>query len=60
MSIVAFRPGNSNAPDADTTRQAYSFDMTQPDVRGLVLIDACVPMALAVEFLRLISEYTTS
>jgi hypothetical protein len=34
-------------------RPAFSFDMTQPDPRGFMLIDACVPEALAQDFLAL-------
>lgn len=41
----------------DAPRNAYSFDITQPDARGLVLIDACVPLALAIEFMRLVALY---
>jgi hypothetical protein len=34
-------------------RPAFSFDMVQPDPRGPVLIDACVPEQMAREFLAL-------
>jgi hypothetical protein len=38
-------------------RPKFSFDMTQPDPRGFVLIDACVPMSFAVEFMNLLTAY---
>jgi hypothetical protein len=44
-------------PAAVEPRPAFSFDMTQPDRKGLVLIDACVPLALAVEFMNLVTAF---
>ncbi len=38
-------------------RQPYSFDMSQPDPRGMVLIDACIPAAMALAFFNLLQEY---
>lgn len=38
-------------------RPKFSFDMSQPDPRGFVLIDACVPFELAVEFMNLVNLY---
>lgn len=55
MNVVQLRPA---VPEGDriTDRTPYSFDMTQPDQRGMVLIDACVPMSIALEFLQLLSK----
>lgn len=39
------------------SRQPYSFDMTQTDPRGMVLIDACVPYAMATAFLQLLIAF---
>ncbi|SFI39872.1 hypothetical protein [Bradyrhizobium sp. Gha] len=38
-------------------RAPFSFDMIQPGGGDLVLIDACVPMALAVRFAELMAEF---
>ena len=38
-------------------QQPYSFDMTQTDQRGMVLIDACVPAAMATAFLQLLIAF---
>jgi hypothetical protein len=35
-------------------RLPYSFDMFQTKAGGMVLLDACVPVAMATEFLRLL------
>lgn len=55
MNVVQLRPA---VPDGEsiTPRNPYSFDMTQPDQRGMVLIDACVPMSVALQFLELLSK----
>jgi hypothetical protein len=55
MNVVQLRPA---VPDSEptTARNPYSFDMTQPDQRGMVLIDACVPMSVAIQFLELLSK----
>lgn len=55
MNVVQLRPA---IPEGEpiTARNAYSFDMTQPDQRGMVLIDACVPMSVALQFLELLSK----
>lgn len=42
---------------AVTPRQQFHCDITQPDPNGFVLIDACVPMSLAVEFMNLLTAY---
>ncbi len=44
-------------PNATEPRRAFSFDMTQTAARGMVLLDACVPAAMATEFLRLLIEF---
>jgi hypothetical protein len=46
-----------DVPDAIEARPAFSFDMLQTEEKGFVLIDACVPMALAVEFMDLLTRY---
>jgi hypothetical protein len=48
---------SDDMPEAIEARSAFSFDMVQADQTGLVLIDACVPMELAVEFMDLIARY---
>lgn len=59
MNVVKLRPAIPEEDlDGETNpREKYSFDMTQPDPRGFVLIDACVPMAMAVEFMNLLTAY---
>jgi hypothetical protein len=44
-------------PDAIEPRAAFSFDMSQPTPGGLVLLDACVPLELALEFMNLVNNY---
>lgn len=56
MLNVHYLPAVPESADI-TPRPKFSFDMTQPDPRGFVLIDACVPMALAVEFMNLLTAY---
>jgi hypothetical protein len=53
-TIIAF-PSSK----ADVTSQAVgaSFDITAPDARGFVLVDACVSMTLAIEFMNLVTLY---
>jgi hypothetical protein len=64
-NVIPFQP---NAPTQTASlaedcfepveaRPAFSFDMTQPDSKGLVLLDACVPMALAIEFMKLVTAF---
>ena len=48
---------SDDMPDAIEPRAAFSFDMVQADQNGFVLIDACVPMELAVEFMSLIARH---
>lgn len=57
MNVVQMRPAVPEEVDGENLRTKYSFDITQPDARGFVLIDACVPMALAVEFMNLLTAY---
>lgn len=38
-------------------RQPYSFDMTQTDQRGMVLVDACVPAQMATAFLQMLIAF---
>jgi hypothetical protein len=61
MSNVVSFPFATQTPIADhevpESRKAFSFDMTQPDGAGLVSIDACVPMALAVAFMELLGQF---
>ncbi len=45
----AFRSANVNTNSELTSRQEFDFDMSQLDPAGLVLINACVPDALARE-----------
>jgi hypothetical protein len=45
---------HANEPE----RLLYSFDMTQRG--GMVLLDACVPAALATEFMRLLVAFQNS
>jgi hypothetical protein len=40
------------ASPIEPARLPYSFDMSQGEPGGMVLIDACVPGAMATEFLR--------
>ncbi|MEY9506927.1 hypothetical protein ABIE87_006485 [Bradyrhizobium diazoefficiens] len=56
MNVVQLRPA---VPEDEgiTPRNPYSFEVTQPDQRGMVLIDACVPMSVALEFLQLLSKH---
>ena len=48
--------GSDDMPDAIEPR-SFSFDMAQAKVGGMVLIDACVPAALATEFMRLLVSF---
>ena len=41
-------------------RLPFSFDMTQPDANGNVLIDACVPLQIAIELMNLLALYGTT
>lgn len=44
-------PVGNGVPAYD--RAKFSFDMVQSEMRGLVLIDACLPQQLAQDFLAL-------
>jgi hypothetical protein len=50
-TIVVFPPVNSPVPISRPG--GFSLDITVPDARGFVLLDACVSLRLAVEFLML-------
>lgn len=56
QNVLTFRPA---VPECEgiTPRPKYSFDISQPDPRGFVLLDACVPMTLALDFMKLIALY---
>lgn len=54
MNVVHLTPCE---PETDPPKQPYSFDMTQPDQRGMVLIDACVPYSMAVAFLQMLIAF---
>jgi hypothetical protein len=57
-NVVPFPPTAANeTEETSEARPKFSFDITQPDPRGFVLIDACVPLALAVTFMDLVTEY---
>ena len=55
LKLVPAEPSEHDEPDAP--RAPYSFDMTQPDTGGFVLIDACVPAAMGIEFMNLLAMY---
>lgn len=57
MNVMPFRPPMQAECEEITSRNKFSFDITQPDARGLVLFDACVPLSLAVEFMKLIAAH---
>jgi hypothetical protein len=44
----------------EPARLPYSFDIAQAKVDGMVLLDACVPSALATEFMRLLVAFQNS
>jgi hypothetical protein len=52
LKLIPVEPSEPEEP-----RAPYSFDITQTDERGLVLIDACVPLAMAIEFMNLVMMY---
>jgi hypothetical protein len=56
-NVIAFPRAASVAPmntDSElASRKEFTFYMSQPDPRGMVLLDACVPDALAREVLAL-------
>jgi hypothetical protein len=56
MSNVVKFPAPITPIDVEA-RPGFSFDMTQPTAAGFVLIDACVPMALAIAFMNLIDTF---
>ncbi len=41
----------------EPARKPYSFDITQHAQKGMVLLDACVPAAMATEFFRLLVSF---
>jgi hypothetical protein len=66
-NVISFQPkaptqtasleGFDDMPDTTEPRRAFSFDMVQTGTRGMVLIDACVPAAMATEFFRLLISF---
>jgi hypothetical protein len=57
-NVIPFQPkGFDDMPDAIEPRRAFSFDMAQSKVGGMVLIDACIPAAMATEFMRLLMSF---
>jgi hypothetical protein len=66
-NVIPFQPkaptqpasleGFDDMPKRIEPRPAFSFDMFQPDAGGMVLIDACVPAAMATEFFRLLVAF---
>jgi hypothetical protein len=60
-NVVPFQPKVAVIPtETDPALEArlpFSFDMIQTETRGMVLIDACVPPAMALEFLRLLKLF---
>jgi hypothetical protein len=48
------------ASPIEPQRKPFSFDMTQMRAGGMVLIDACVPAAMATEFFRLLVAFQDS
>lgn len=41
----------------ETPRMPFSFDITQTDQRGMVLLDACVPLVMATAFLQMLIAF---
>jgi hypothetical protein len=66
-NVIPFQPkapvqtasleGFDDMPKATEPRRAFSFDMAQTATREMVLIDACVPAAMATEFFRLLISF---
>jgi hypothetical protein len=54
QNVVQLTP---HEPEPDPPKPAFSFDMTQPDPRGMVSIDACVPYPMAVAFLKMLIAF---
>jgi hypothetical protein len=54
-TIIAFPSVKS--PVADSRPRGFCLDITVPDARGFVLLDTCVSMSLAVEFVNLVTLY---
>jgi hypothetical protein len=57
--VIQLRPEAATTPDTSAANQRapFSFDISQADARGMVLIDACVPLSLAVEFMNLLTTW---
>ena len=53
MNVTALKVITNETQESEQ-RKPFSFDITQTDQRGMVLIDACVPVALATAFLRML------
>jgi hypothetical protein len=57
-NVVPFPPATAiEIEEPIEPRAPYSFEITQLDPGGFVLIDACVPMALAVELMNLVTKH---
>lgn len=70
-NVIPFQPkaptqaasleGFDDMPDAnEPARKPYSVDIFQTEPGGMVLLDACVPAALATEFMRLLVAFQNS
>lgn len=58
QNIIPLRPVDADEQlEPIHQRPRYSYDISQPDAGGFVLIDACVPVSLAVEFMNLITNH---
>jgi hypothetical protein len=61
-NVIPFQPkapmhnAHANAADESTVEapRAFSFDIVQTGQKGLVLIDACVPLDMALKFMGMI------
>ena len=66
-NVIPFEPkdgvfGISNeftfeAEDFIESRLPFSFNIIQHEAEGMVFLEACVPAAMATEFLRLLMQY---
>lgn len=56
-TLLSLVPAVPELADDITFRTPFSYDMTQVDARGMVLIDACVPAAMGLAFLKLLQDY---
>jgi hypothetical protein len=56
-TIIAFPSTNSPVSSMRVAPRRYSLDITVPDARGFVLLDACVSPSLSIEFAKLMALY---